>query len=95
MEEARRSVEHLIHIFGRDNVYVELQRHFHREEEARNHAAVEIARSLNLPLVATNGVRYATPAAARTAAMSSPAIRNHTTLGHRRTSARAQLPSGM
>ena len=34
--------------FGRDNVYVELQRHFCREEEARNQAAVEIARKLKL-----------------------------------------------
>src|SRR5260370_20096543 len=31
-EEARRSVEFLMHIFGRENVYVELQRHFHREQ---------------------------------------------------------------
>jgi len=38
-------------IFGRDNVYVELQRHFDRAEEARNHAAVEIARKLGLPLL--------------------------------------------
>ncbi|HXF13729.1 MAG TPA: error-prone DNA polymerase, partial [Terriglobales bacterium] len=49
------------HIFGRTNVYVELQRHFRREQELRNRAAIEIARSLNLPLLATNGVRYAAP----------------------------------
>src|SRR5436190_9008488 len=61
IEEARRSVEFLMHIFGRKNVYVELQRHFHREQEMRNRAAIEIARSLRLPLLATNGVRYATP----------------------------------
>jgi error-prone DNA polymerase len=47
-------------LFGRDNVYVELQRHYGREEEARNQAAVEIARKLFLPLLATNGVCYAT-----------------------------------
>ena len=47
-------------IFGRENVYVELQRHLHREEEARNQAAVEIARRLRLPLLATNGVAHAT-----------------------------------
>src|SRR6266478_4624441 len=29
IEEARRSVERLIQIFGHNNVYVELQRHFH------------------------------------------------------------------
>ena len=61
MEEGRRCVERLTNIFGRNNVYVELQRHFHREEEARNRAAIEIARSLRLPLLATNGVGYAIP----------------------------------
>ena len=60
-EEAHRAVDSLIGIFGRDSVYVELQRHLHREEEARNRVAVEIARDLNLPLLATNGVCYATP----------------------------------
>ncbi len=61
MEQARRAVEQLVHIFGHKNVYVELQRHFHREQEARNQAAVEIARSLGLPLLATNGICYAAP----------------------------------
>jgi error-prone DNA polymerase len=60
-EEAYRAVDRLIGIFGRDNVYVELQRHLHREEEARNRVAIEIARDLHLPLLATNGVSYATP----------------------------------
>jgi error-prone DNA polymerase len=54
-------VRGLCELFGRENVYVELQRHYGREEEARNHAAVEIARKLSLPLLATNGVCYATP----------------------------------
>src|SRR5271167_576362 len=54
-------VRQLCEIFGRGNVYVELQRHFDRAEEARNHAAVEIARKLGLPLLATNGVCYAQP----------------------------------
>lgn len=59
MQQARNCAEELINIFGRQNVYVELQRHFHREQEARNHAAIEIANSLKLPLLATNDVRYA------------------------------------
>ena len=59
-EEARCCAERLTDIFGRDNVYVELQRHFHREQEGQNHAAIEIARSLQLPILATNGVRYTT-----------------------------------
>ena len=37
-----------------------MQRHQEREEEWRNQAAIRIARSLNLPVIATNGVRYAT-----------------------------------
>jgi error-prone DNA polymerase len=61
IDEGRRCVEHLMSIFGPGNVYLELQRHFHREQEARNHAAIEIARSLQLSLLATNGVCYATP----------------------------------
>lgn len=56
----RETVERLVRIFGRENVYVELQRHQEREEEWRNQAAMRIAGSLRLPLVATNGVRYAT-----------------------------------
>jgi error-prone DNA polymerase len=60
MEEARRSVERLTEIFGCGNVSVELQRHFHRPQEARNRASIEIARALQLPILATNGVCYAT-----------------------------------
>ncbi len=56
----RRAAERLVGIFGRGNVYAEIQRHFDRQEEARNQAVVEVARSLGLPLVATNGVRHAT-----------------------------------
>ncbi|HSB74348.1 MAG TPA: PHP domain-containing protein, partial [Terriglobales bacterium] len=64
LDEGRRAVEQLSHIFGAGNVYVELQRHFHREQEMRNQAAIEIARSLGLPLLASNGVSYAAPARA-------------------------------
>jgi len=56
-----KCVAELCRIFGRENVYVELQRHFCREEETRNQAAVEIARTLKLPLLATNGVSFALP----------------------------------
>jgi error-prone DNA polymerase len=79
MEEARRSVEQLIHIFGQGNVYVELQRHFHRQQEARNRAAIEIARSLHLPLLASNGVCYATPRERELCDVFT-AIRHHATL---------------
>src|SRR5207244_9834201 len=39
----------------------ELQRHCHRHYGARNRAAVEIAHSLQLSLLATNGICYASP----------------------------------
>src|SRR6267142_2511600 len=61
-EAARKVIEQLCEFFGRENVYVELQRHFSMEEERRNQVAVELARSLRLPLLATNGVSHATPA---------------------------------
>ncbi len=77
--EGRRVIERLSEIFGRRNVYVELQRHYLREEEARNQAAVEIARSLKLPLIATNGVRYAVPRQSEVLDFFT-AIRNHHTL---------------
>ena len=79
MEEGRSCVERLIRIFGRDNVYMELQRHLHREQEARNRAAIEIARSLQLPLLATNGICYAT-ARERELCDVFTAIRHHRTL---------------
>jgi error-prone DNA polymerase len=79
MDEARRTVERLIHIFGKENIYIELQRHFHREQEMRNRAAIEIARSLRLPLLATNGVRYAAKDARELCDVFT-AIRNHCTL---------------
>jgi error-prone DNA polymerase len=79
MEEAVKQVEQLIGLFGRKNVYVELQRHFHREEETRNRAAIAIAQSLNLPLLATNGVSHAI-AKDRELCDAFTAIRHHRTL---------------
>ncbi len=54
-------MDRLIRIFGRGNIYAELQRHYDRAEEARNQAVVDIARSYGLPLLATNGVSHAAP----------------------------------
>ena len=79
LDEARRQVDQLTGIFGPGNVYVELQRHFQREEESRNRAAIDIARSLHLPLLATNGVCYAT-AQGRQLCDAFTAIRHHHTL---------------
>jgi error-prone DNA polymerase len=60
VEAGVKTVERLVSVFGHANVYVELQRHQQREQEWRNQAAIDIAKSLGLPIVATNGVRYAT-----------------------------------
>jgi error-prone DNA polymerase len=57
---APETLANLTRAFGPGNVYVELQRHLDREEEARNQAAIDLARTLKLPLVATNGVCHAT-----------------------------------
>ena len=64
---------------GQSNVYVELQRHFRREEEYRNRVAIEIAEALQLPLLATNGVNYSTPRE-RELADAFTALRHHRTL---------------
>ena len=61
MEAGRSLLEQIIQIYGRENVYVELQRHYNRAQEARNQAAIELARSLRLPLLATQGAQYARP----------------------------------
>src|ERR1019366_2836823 len=74
-------VRRLVESFGRDNVYVEVQRHREREEEWRNQAALRIARALNLPVLATNGVRYAT-AYEREVLDLFTAVRHHTDLDH-------------
>jgi error-prone DNA polymerase len=79
LEEGRRCLQELEEIFGRGNLYVELQRHFDRQEAARNQAAARLARALRLPLLATNGVEYAT-AAQRPLLDVFTAIRHHRTL---------------
>jgi error-prone DNA polymerase len=78
-QAAFRAVKHLVQIFGRQNVYVELQRHFHRDEEYRNRVAIEIAEALQLSLLATNGVNYAMPQE-RELADAFTALRHHRTL---------------
>jgi error-prone DNA polymerase len=61
MEQATQCILRLCDLFGRNNVFIELQRHFCREEEARNQAVIEMAHKFSLPLLATNGVCHALP----------------------------------
>src|SRR5437773_2211146 len=51
----------LIDAFGRENVYVEIQRHFLRGEDRVNRVLVDLASKFRLALIATNGVQYAKP----------------------------------
>ena len=58
---ASRPDPHFLELFGARNIFVELQRHYNRAEEAHNQALIDFARQHRLPLVATNGVSHATP----------------------------------
>ena len=64
---ARQSLDRLASIYGHGNLYVELQRHQEREEECRNLSLLDVAAGLGLPVIATNGVRYAAAKRPRTA----------------------------
>jgi error-prone DNA polymerase len=79
IETGRSVLERLIAIYGHENVYVELQRHYNRAQEARNQAAIELAHSLRLPLLATQGAQYAKPEERQILDVFA-CIRNHRTL---------------
>src|SRR5437764_1400313 len=51
----------LIDLLGRENVYVEIQRHFIRGEDRVNQQLCDLAEEHRLRLIATNGVQYARP----------------------------------
>ena len=69
----------LVSIFGRDSVFVEIQRHRIRGEERLNKAIIEAARRFHLPLLATNGVLYSSDVE-RPVLDVFTCIRNHTHL---------------
>jgi error-prone DNA polymerase len=56
-----KPIEMLIDIFERQNVFVEIQRHFIRGEERINRELIDLGRANRLSLLATNGVKYAKP----------------------------------
>jgi len=61
----REDLPTLQNAFGRDHLYLEAQRHFDAAEAHRVRGAQDQAAALNIPIVATNDVRYATPARRR------------------------------
>ena len=83
LQSARHGVggllDRLVGIFGRANVYVELQRHLQRDETYDNEMLVSLAEAFRVPILATNGVRFAS-AAERPLHDVLTCIREHTTL---------------
>jgi error-prone DNA polymerase len=78
-KEAYAILDRLTSIYGRGNLYLELQRHHERDEECRNQSLLELSSRLSIPVIATNGVRCAT-VKDRELLDVFTAIRHHTTL---------------
>ncbi len=74
-------LDRLVGVFGRANVYVELQRHLQRDETYDNELLISLAEAFRVPILATNGVRFAT-APERPLHDVLTCIREHTTLAH-------------
>jgi len=55
-------VDRITGLFGRANVVVELQRHLLRDEETANQMLRGLAAAFHVPLIVSNGVRFADPA---------------------------------
>jgi error-prone DNA polymerase len=72
-------LDRLVGLFGRANVAVDLQRHLLRDEESDNVALTELAHAFRVPVVATNGVRFASPGE-RPLFDVLTCVRHHTTL---------------
>jgi error-prone DNA polymerase len=72
-------LDRLVGLFGRDHIYVELQRHLRRDQEDDNDTLASLAEAFRVPIVATGGVRFASPEE-RPLFDVLTAIREHTTL---------------
>jgi len=56
-------VTQLVTVFGRGQVWIELQRHFRRDEQSTLQSLIDLAAAFRLPVMASNGVRFAAPEA--------------------------------
>jgi len=77
--QADEIASRILKAFGADHVYVELQRHRIPDEERINQGLIELARSHDLPLVATGGILHA-ESSGRDVLDVFSCIRNHTHL---------------
>ncbi len=78
-QKPAQCLEQLLRIFGRDRLFVEIQRHYLRGEEPVNNSLIQLAGRFSLPLLASNGVLHARPGG-RSALDVLTCIRNHTHL---------------
>ncbi|HYE87281.1 MAG TPA: PHP domain-containing protein, partial [Vicinamibacterales bacterium] len=54
-------LDRLVGVFGRGQIYVELQRHLQRDQEDDNDTLACLAGAFRVPVIATGGVAFATP----------------------------------
>jgi error-prone DNA polymerase len=62
-KEVSAMTSRLVELFGAGQVWVELQRHLRREDPADLQQLRDLAAACRLPVMASNGVRFATPEA--------------------------------
>ena len=65
-EAGKKVAEEYIEIFGRNNLFFEIQRHDIPEEEVLYRELVKIAKELDMPVVVTNDIHYITREDSRT-----------------------------
>jgi error-prone DNA polymerase len=56
-------VDRLVGVFGRQHVWIELARHYRRDEQSANASLLDLGAAFRVPVMAANGVRFATPEA--------------------------------
>ncbi len=78
---ALAAAESLIATFGRDNVYVEINRHHLRDDGRLHRHLIDLAAHLRLPLIASNAPLHATRSD-RMLADAFTCLRHHLTLDH-------------
>ena len=54
-------VDRVVGVFGRHQVWIELQRHLRRDEQSLIDSLLDLAAAFRVPVMASNGVRFAVP----------------------------------
>ena len=69
IEAGKKVIEEYIDIFGRDNLYLEIQKHNIPEEALLYNKLMKVANEMDMPLVATNDIHYIKQSDSRTQEM--------------------------